>query len=586
MGQEHSHSRASLLRPHTLNKLLTVRFPCSITVLSGGRVLTVEVAKQTYTCSWLLTQVGAMWGPEVCALRTQQGLETLDYWLLQATRPIPPLTEPLLAVHSEPIAGPISPIHFLPIKLIGKGGFSQVLLCTFHLGRKKNTGNLYAVKVMQKAKLRKEGKMKQAQAELALLSSLSHPFMVRLHWAFQSSQRLYLVMDFCPGGELFYHLHNLGRLSEDLARFYFAEVLLVVEYLHANNVIYRDLKPENVLLDIDGHVKIADFGLGKMDIGPKDRTNTFCGSPEYMSPEMLRGEDHGQSVDFYCLGALLYEMLTGLPPFFSSDRQIMFTRILQDPLTLPNYLSPSVCELLEGLMTKDAFTRLGSKGGINEVKAAQWLVGVPWDKLLRKQCQPPLVPAIHCSCISKEYASSPVDYSHFSADTTALENDEFDGFEYAEEDDSTVVNTPSCRTRNIPIPNMSKASQVPKCLKSSQASASLQASSRSLVPSPAVSRPTSRVSFREQSQEKVLLIDLRSAQFRPVLPKPALLNPSLPATPPSTVITGKASAKGPVFATDQMRKIRALRLASNSLQEPVPAHKVPVFRVSSLAKPH
>ena len=517
----------------------------------------------------------------MCALRTQGGMEALDYWLLQATRPIPALTEPLLAVYSESVVGPVSHSHFLPIKLIGRGGFSQVLLCTLHLGRKKDTGNLYAMKIMQKAKLRKEGKVKQAHAELALLSNLSHPFMVRLHWAFQSSQRLYLVMDFCPGGELFFHLHNLGRLAEDLARFYFAEVLLALEYLHANSVIYRDLKPENVLLDIDGHVRIADFGLGKMGIGPKNRTNTFCGSPEYMSPEMLRSEGHGQPVDFYCLGALLYEMLTGLPPFFSSDRQTMFTRILQDPLPLPSYLSPAVCELLEGLMAKDAFTRLGSKGGVNEVKAVQWLAGVPWDRLLRKQCKPPLVPAIHCSCFSKEYVSAPVDHSQFTGETAAW--DEFAGFEYAEEDESTVVDTPGCKARNIP--NMSKASKVPTCLKTSQASASPQCSTRSLVPSPAVSRPTSRVTSRTQSQEQILLIDLRSAQFRPVLPRPALLDPGLPATPPSTDITGKARAKGPTFAPGQMRKIRALRLASNSLQEPVPAHKVPVFRVASLTKP-
>ena len=584
MGQEHSRSRASLLRPHILKKLLTVRFPCVIYIQSNHKTVAVEV-DQTYTCSWLLTQVREVLRSDICAIRTQKGLETLDYWLLQATRPIPPLNEPLLAVWSEQVIGPVSPSHFLPIKLIGRGGFSQVFLCTFHAGRKKNTGNLYAVKVMQKAHLRKEGKFKQAHAEIALLSTLSHPFLVRLHWAFQNSQALYLVMNFCPGGELFFHLHNLGRLAEDLAKFYFAEVLLALEYLHANNVIYRDLKPENVLLDIDGHARITDFGLGKMGIGPKDRTNTFCGSPEYMSPEMLRGEGHGRPVDFYCLGALLYEMLTGLPPFFSADRQTMFTRILHDPLPFPSYLSPTVCELIQSLMAKDSLTRLGSKGGVSEVKAAQWLAGVPWDKLLRKQCQPPLVPAIYSSCFSKEYTAVQVDFSQFSSDTAIYTDDEFTGFEYSEEDESTVVDSPGCKAYNIPITaapvaNMSElTASKPNRLITSQ-----QGSFRSLAPTPVVSRPTSRANSSELSKERVKLIDMRSVQYRPVLHKPAFLDFTIPITPPNTDVTGKANAKGPLFAPHQLRKIRALR-ASNSLQEPVPAHKVPIFQVSSLSKP-
>ena len=123
-------------------------------------------------------------------------------------------------------------------------------------------------------------------------------------------------MDFCPGGELFYHLHNIGRLTEVQARFYFAEIVLGLEHMHNNCIVYRDLKPENVLLDIDGHIKLTDFGLSKDEMPKTSLTKSFCGSPEYMSPEMLEGVGHGRSVDFYSLGALLYEMLTGLPPFY------------------------------------------------------------------------------------------------------------------------------------------------------------------------------------------------------------------------------------------------------------------------------
>ena len=127
-------------------------------------------------------------------------------------------------------------------------------------------------------------------------------------------------MDLCAGGELFYLLHQKGRLPEQVAKFYFAEILLGLEYIHSKGIIYRDLKPENVLLDIDGHIKLADFGLSKVLSSYDALANSFCGSPEYMSPEMLMGTGHGFAVDYYSLGAILYEMLTGLPPFYSTDR--------------------------------------------------------------------------------------------------------------------------------------------------------------------------------------------------------------------------------------------------------------------------
>ena len=136
-------------------------------------------------------------------------------------------------------------------------------------------------------------------------------------------------MDFCPGGELFFHLHNLGRLTEDQAKFYFCEILLAIEFLHSLNIVYRDLKPENVLLDIDGHVRITDFGLSKEGIDKNGRSYSFCGSPEYMSPEMLKALGHGREVDFYSIGALLFEMLTGLPPFYDSNRSKMYLKILR-----------------------------------------------------------------------------------------------------------------------------------------------------------------------------------------------------------------------------------------------------------------
>ena len=145
-----------------------------------------------------------------------------------------------------------------------------------------------------------------------------------MHWAFQSEHYLFIVLEFCPGGEIFYHMNKVLRFSERVAKFYFAEIVLALEYLHNRNIFYRDLKPENILLDQDGHIKLADFGISRPNFTERERTNSFCGSPEYMSPEMLSSEYHTRMVDFYSLGALLYEMLTGLPPLYSQDREEMY----------------------------------------------------------------------------------------------------------------------------------------------------------------------------------------------------------------------------------------------------------------------
>lgn len=175
-------------------------------------------------------------------------------------------------------------------------------------------------------------------------------------------------MDFCPGGELFYHLHNVGRFTEEQSKFYFAEIILGLEYLHSREIAYRDLKPENVLLDIDGHVRLTDFGLSKENLGKHSKTYSFCGSPEYMSPEMLSGFGHGRSVDFYSIGSLLFEMLTGLPPFYDENRTKMYWKIINEPLSFPLFLSKSVKDLLTKLLAKNPVNRIGSLQGCEEVK--------------------------------------------------------------------------------------------------------------------------------------------------------------------------------------------------------------------------
>jgi serine/threonine protein kinase len=167
------------------------------------------------------------------------------------------------------------------------------------------------------------------------------------------------VLDLCPGGELFYYITKNKRFNETQAKFYFAEVLLALEHLHKNNIIYRDLKPENILIDERGHIKLTDFGLSKMDFKLYDQAYSFCGSPEYMSPEMLANAGHGRAVDIYCLGVLLYELLTALPPHYNDDRMVMYQDIASREVKYPKYFSDTVIDLLKKMLDKDPRKRIG-----------------------------------------------------------------------------------------------------------------------------------------------------------------------------------------------------------------------------------
>eukprot|EP00831_Metopus_contortus_P043078 TRINITY_DN34603_c0_g1_i1.p1 TRINITY_DN34603_c0_g1~~TRINITY_DN34603_c0_g1_i1.p1 ORF type:complete len:435 (-),score=61.40 TRINITY_DN34603_c0_g1_i1:109-1335(-) len=224
--------------------------------------------------------------------------------------------------------------------------------------------------------------------ERKILSRLNSPFIVRLHYAFQSRKHLYLVLDFCPGGDLFYCLHRRRYLPEAEAKYYMAEIVLSIEYLHNNQVVYRDLKPENIVFDAEGHIKLTDFGLAKENFSSKSRTYSFCGSPEYMSPEMLQRRGHGQSVDIYALGALLFEMLTGLPPHYSQDRQEMFQAILKKVAVFPTYLSIEAMSLMANLLQKDPEKRMSLK----EIKKHKFFAGVDWDSMARRIGLPPQRP--------------------------------------------------------------------------------------------------------------------------------------------------------------------------------------------------
>lgn len=347
------------------------------------------------------------------------------------------------------------------LKVIGKGGYSTVLKGHGNVARKKDTGALYAIKAMSKHQLLAEDKVSQVTTELSILAQVNHPFIISLHYAFQSvlatqTSYIFLALDFCPGGELFYLLQKQGSFSEEQAKFYFAEVVLGMEYLHQQNILYRDLKPENVLIDAEGHICLTDFGVSKERVFPNSIRRSFCGSPEYMSPEMLRKIGHTRAIDFYSLGALLYEMLTGMPPFPDQSRANMYKRIQNEQLRFPTHLSASVCDLISRLMHKNPLMRMGTRQGIIEVKEHQWCADVQWDRVLTKSMEPPFVPSMRRSNFDPEYTSLPVEFPEVDATeadygtfATEVSEDRFYGFEY-----------PKCE--NLMETSSSFINQVPK----------------------------------------------------------------------------------------------------------------------------
>lgn len=201
----------------------------------------------------------------------------------------------------------VTPEDFEYIKVIGKGYFGKVSQVKF-----KKDGQIYALKSLKKSKLKEAKQIEHTQTERKILEVVQHPFIVALKFAFQTEKKLYLVMEYYNGGELFYHLRSKSRFTEIQTKFYISQIILAIEFLHSKKIIYRDLKPENIVLTSNGYIKLTDFGLAKEDIAEDSGcTQTFCGTPEYLAPEVIRGDKYGKSVDVWCLGILLYEMLFG-----------------------------------------------------------------------------------------------------------------------------------------------------------------------------------------------------------------------------------------------------------------------------------
>ncbi|RWR73496.1 serine/threonine-protein kinase AtPK2/AtPK19 [Cinnamomum micranthum f. kanehirae] len=280
------------------------------------------------------------------------------------------------------------------MKVVGQGAFGKVFQV-----RKKGTTEIYAMKVMRKDKIMEKNHAEYMKAERDILTKIDHPFIVQLRYSFQTKYKLYLVLEFVNGGNLFFQLYHHGLFREDLARVYTAEIVSAVSHLHANGIMHRDLKPENILLDADGHAMLTDFGLAKQ-FEENTRSNSLCGTVEYMSPEIVLGKGHDKAADWWSVGILLFEMLTGKPPFIGGNREKIQQKIMKDKIKLPAFLSSEAHSILKGLLQKEASRRLGSgPNDSEEIKRHKWFKPINWKKLEAREIQPSFRPNVagkHC----------------------------------------------------------------------------------------------------------------------------------------------------------------------------------------------
>eukprot|EP00004_Rigifila_ramosa_P004623 TRINITY_DN150_c1_g1_i1.p1 TRINITY_DN150_c1_g1~~TRINITY_DN150_c1_g1_i1.p1 ORF type:complete len:469 (+),score=122.38 TRINITY_DN150_c1_g1_i1:34-1407(+) len=315
------------------------------------------------------------------------------------------------------------------MKVLGRGGFGKVTQA-----RKKDTGRIYAMKAIRKEHVVQRNEVDHTLSEKDVLAKVNHPFIISLKFAFQTEDRLYLVLDFCNGGELFYHLQQEEKFTEARARFYAAEIVLALGYLHEMGVIYRDLKPENLLLDSFGHIVMTDFGLCKQGIGIGEETSTFCGSLAYMAPEVLdppASGGYGHAVDWWSLGCLLYEMMAGMPPFYSQDQHEMANMIRSKKLEFPASFSEDAKSLISGLLQRDPKQRLRN---VNDIKAHPFFKTIDWNQLYQRRVDTPFRPQIKSasdvSNFDQEFTSEAPIESVVDSRLSASIQQNFQGFTY------------------------------------------------------------------------------------------------------------------------------------------------------------
>jgi serine/threonine protein kinase len=318
------------------------------------------------------------------------------------------------------------------------------------------------MKILRKSLIIQKNEIQHTQTENKVMKMMKHPFITSLIYSFQTVDHLCLVMTYANGGELFFHLSREKRFSEEKSKFYCAEIILALGYLHEYNIMYRDIKLENILLDNEGHIKLADFGLCKMNMTLDSKTHTFCGTPEYLAPEILTNsgtDGYGRAIDWYALGIVLYEMLVGRLPYSNKDVKILFQNIVNQTLELPYYLSLNSKQILSGLLDKDPQKRLGSSAlDYKEIQLQSWFSNINWNDLFNRKIQPPFKPVVTSDLdtryFDKEFTGECVQFTppnnnnnnnnsinNDSQFDTSLNNKYFDSFSYYGSKTSLTSNT-------------------------------------------------------------------------------------------------------------------------------------------------
>ncbi|CAM9448943.1 unnamed protein product [Ectocarpus sp. 4 AP-2014] len=288
----------------------------------------------------------------------------------------------------EPLGpGPFSLDDFDAGVTLGTGSFGRVRIATH-----KTTQTPWAIKILKKAEIVRMQQVEHMLNEKAILGKMNHPFIVKLAGTFHDERSLYMILEYVVGGEFFSHLRRANRFENHVGRFFAGHVTLMFEYMHNMDVIYRDLKPENLLLDREGYLKVTDFGFAKV---VAFKTYTLCGTPEYIAPEVLLNKGHGKGVDWWTLGILLYEMLVGQPPFVDNDPLKVYQLILAGKLAFPRFMDKNAKSLVKKLLVADLTKRFGCvKGGAQDIKSHKWFTGFDFEALLARQIPAPIVPQV------------------------------------------------------------------------------------------------------------------------------------------------------------------------------------------------
>ena len=332
----------------------------------------------------------------------------------------------------NPLGIKLSFHDFEKLKVLGKGSFGEVLLVKLKANKK-----YYAMKILLKKQVKLRHQEIHTKAERDLMVKINCPFIVNIKFAFQDEYKLYIITEFMQGGEMFFHLHKEKKFSNEKTRFYIVEIILAIEFLHKNKMLYRDLKPENIMVDASGHIKLTDFGLSKMFKKSKEKAFTICGTPQYLAPEILSDSGYDESVDWWSLGCVMYEMLVGKAPFRIPKGSYLTADLYKKKITIPETITPEAKDLISKLLVPNPKNRLGhGKDGAKNIKDHSYFEGINWEDAWNRKLEPPLIPNLNSetdlSYFDKMFTEEKIEGSNVSEvpSTLVSQANDYKGFTY------------------------------------------------------------------------------------------------------------------------------------------------------------